>query len=504
MNRGPFSSLDEHQSFVPGTPARKPLGAGFYPDDMTKEEFETFVKTLAPSEQEQATGFFSVILRGPDKKLAVVPYNHAYAPELARMAGLLKEAAAATENATLKKFLTARADAFLSNDYFASDVAWMDLDAPLDITFGPYETYNDELFGYKAAFESYVTLRDDAESAKLAAFGNHLQAIESALPIPEEHKNKKVAADSSIRVVQQIFAAGDASHGVKSAAYNLPNDEKVILQKGSKRVMLKNVQEAKFNSVLVPISKVVLAKKEQGEVAFEPFFTHILAHELTHGLGPHQIKIDGKQTSPRETLKDLYSAIEEAKADVLGLFALQYLMDNSAKLKLGTLVPVGEKAERSMYVTFLASSFRTLRFGIHEAHGKGMALQVNYLMDKKGIVAKPDGTFSIDLPKFKAGLKDLAHDLLMIRGDGRPRGRPEDDGEARRPPPGDAEGARQADGHPHRHRAGVRDRRGAGAGQEVTGCTAAIGPIGRMRLMGLMGPMRLIGPIGPIRPMDCF
>jgi len=243
-------------------------------------------------------------------------------------------------------------------------------------------------------------------------------AFEDALPVPEEHRNKKVAADSSIRVVQQIFAAGDASHGVKSAAFNLPNDEKVILQKGAKRVMLKNVQEAKFNSVLVPISKVVLAKKEQGEVAFDPFFTHLLAHELTHGLGPHQIKVDGRDTTPREELKDLYSAIEEAKADVLGLFALQYLMDNSARLKLGKLVPTGLKAERSMYVTFLASSFRTLRFGIHEAHGKGMALQVNYLMDKKGIVARKDGTFSIDLPKFKAGLKDLAPDLLMIEAKG--------------------------------------------------------------------------------------
>lgn len=418
MNRGPFSSLDEHAAFVPGVPARKPAGANFYPEDMTKEEFEAFVAALPAARQTEARDFFTVVRRGADGKLTLVPYSKEYAPELTHIAGLLTEAAAATDNATLKTFLTARAKAFATNDYFDSDVAWMDLDAPLDVTFGPYETYNDELFGYKAAFEAYVTLRDDAESKKLAAFSNHLQAIEDALPMPAEHKNPKIGAQSPIRVVQQIFAAGDASHGVKSAAYNLPNDERVITQKGSKRVMLKNVQQAKFDSVLVPISRQVLAKKEQGELSFDLFFTHILAHELVHGLGPHQIKPGGRATTVREELKDLYSATEEAKADVLGLFALQFLMDHAEKLGTKGLVPTGEKAERQMYVTFLASSFRTMRFGIHEAHGKGMALQVNYLMDKGAIVAKADGTFSVDLPKFKSGIRDLAAELLMIEATG--------------------------------------------------------------------------------------
>jgi hypothetical protein len=279
MNKGPFSGLDSWESFLAGTPAKKPLGAGFYPEDMTKDEFEAWIKTLpadpklsaAPYLHDLAIGFFSVIHRGADKKLTAVPYSEEYKPELTKMAALLNEAAAATENATLKKFLTTRAAALASNDYYESDVAWMDLDAPLDLTFGPYETYNDEIFGYKAAFEAYVNLRDDKPRPPSSARSRkHLQEIENALPIPAERKNPKIGAQSPIRVVQQIFAAGDAAHGVKSAAYNLPNDERVITQKGSKRVMLKNVQEAKFNSVLVPISKLVLAKAEQGDVSLRP------------------------------------------------------------------------------------------------------------------------------------------------------------------------------------------------------------------------------------------
>lgn len=418
MNKGPFSTLDDHAAFIPGAPARKPAGANFYPEDATKEQIEAWIGTLKPEEQEQARGFFSVVRKGPDGKLTLVPYSKEYAAELAPIAALLTEAAAATDNATLKAFLTTRADALLSNDYYASDVAWLELDAPIDVTFGPYETYNDELLGAKAAFEAYVTLRDDRETAKLAAFARHLQEIEDNLPIPKEHRNPKLGGQAPIRVVQQVFAAGDAAHGVKSAAYNLPNDERVVAEKGAKRVMLKNVQEAKFKTVLVPISRKVLAKAEQGAVAFDSFFTHILAHELSHGLGPQQITVGGKATSPRAELKELYSATEEAKADLLGLYSLQFLMDHSARLKLKGLVPTGAKAERELYTTFLASSFRTLRFGVHEAHGRGMALQLNWLLDQKAVLARADGTFAVDLPKFKAAVRDLARELLMIEATG--------------------------------------------------------------------------------------
>jgi hypothetical protein len=205
---------------------------------------------------------------------------------------------------------------------------------------------------------------------------------------------------------------------VQTAAYNLPNDERVVREKGSKRVMLKNVQEAKFRQVLLPIAARTLAKKEQPDVSFEMFFTHILAHELMHGLGPHQITIKGRQTTPREELKEAYGPLEEAKADVTGLFALQFMMDHAQEMKLGNLLPPDDAAQRQLYTTFLASSFRTLRFGTAEAHGKGMALQFNYFMDKGAFVPQPDGTFAVNLPKMKTAVRDLTHDLLTLEATG--------------------------------------------------------------------------------------
>ncbi|MDQ2947748.1 MAG: hypothetical protein M3Y27_17740, partial [Acidobacteriota bacterium] len=378
MNKGPWSDLDGHTAFLPGVPARKPLGANFYPEDLTKDQFETWAGHLSKDQAEQAKSFFSVIRKGSDG-LRIVNYSEEYKPDLQRAATLLREAAALTDNASLKKFLTLRAAAFLSNDYYASDLAWMDLNAPIDITIGPYETYNDELFGYKAGYESYVNVRDEQETAKLQFFGGHLQEIENNLPIDPKLRNPKLGGQAEIRVVNEIFSAGDGNHGVQTAAYNLPNDERVITQKGSKRVMLKNVQEAKFKQTLLPISQRVLPPASVQDVSFDPFFTHIVAHELTHGIGPHQISISGRATTPRLELKELYSAIEEAKADVTGLFMLQYMYDHK-------LLPGGPDAERRLYTTFLASSFRTLRFGVKEAHGKGMAVQFNYLSDKGGFV----------------------------------------------------------------------------------------------------------------------
>src|SRR6202041_1823382 len=222
-----------------------------------------WTKSLSKPQREQAEGFFSVIRRDAAKHLTAVPYSEAYAADLRHAAALLREAAALTGNASLKKFLNLRADAFLTNDYYEGDMAWMDLDAPLDITIGPYETYNDELFGYKAAFESYVNIRDDAETAKLKFFGDHMQEVENNLPIDAKYRNPKIGALSPIRVVNEVFAAGDGDHGVQTAAYNLPNDERVVHEKGSKRVMLKNVQEAKFKSTLEPISKIVLTQPSQ-------------------------------------------------------------------------------------------------------------------------------------------------------------------------------------------------------------------------------------------------
>jgi len=410
LNKGPWSDLDAHMAFLPGVADRKPLGANFYPADMTALEFEAWLKTLSEPARTEATGFFTVIRRNPDKQLTTVPFNRAYADLLKRAAKLLREAAALTDNVSLRKYLKARADAFLDNDYYASDVAWMDLDAPLDITIGPYETYNDELFGYKAGFEAYITIRDEALTNRLHLFAARLQEIENNLPMDAKYRNPKLGAAAPIRVVNEVYAAGDGAHGVRTAAFNLPNDERVIAEKGSKRVMLNNIQEAKFEAILKPIAARVLPKAAQSELSFDSFFTHILAHELSHGIGPHQIQIGPRATSVRQELKDLYSAIEEAKADITGLFMLQYLYEHG--------LDHGPAAERQLYTTYLASTFRSVRFGVTEAHGKGMALQFNYLVDKGAIVVHPDGTFSIDAAKIKGAVRDLTHDLLTLEAEG--------------------------------------------------------------------------------------
>src|SRR6185436_5818333 len=258
-------------------------------------------------------------------------------------------------NATLKKFLTARADAFLSNDYYASDVAWMELDAAIEPTIGPYEVYEDEWFNAKAAFEAFITVRDEAESKKLQAFSDHLQELENNLPVDPKYRNPKLGALAPIKVVNVVFAAGDGNRGVQTAAYNLPNDERVVREKGTKRVMLKNMQDAKFRMVLLPISKVALPAADQAKISFDAFFTHILMHELMHGLGPHAIGVGGRQTTVRQELKETYSTIEEAKADISGLWALRQLADK------GTLP---KSLEKPLYTTFLASTFRSIRFGV--------------------------------------------------------------------------------------------------------------------------------------------
>jgi hypothetical protein len=410
INVGPWSRLDNNEAFVDGVPPVKVPQGSFYPDDMTKEEFEAWTKGLPAEARQRADGFFYVIRRDAGGKLKAVPYSEEYREFLEPAAKLLREAAALTTNQTLKNFLTKRADAFLSNDYYMSDVAWMELDAPIDVTIGPYETYEDELFNYKAAFEAYVTLKDEGESAKLAKFSQYLQELENNLPMEARYRNPKLGAASPIRVVNEVYGAGEGNSGVQTAAFNLPNDERVVKEKGSKRVMLKNVQEAKFQKTLIPISKVVLDPSQQSSLSFDAFFTHILAHELMHGLGPHNIKVEGRETTVRQQLKELYSTIEEAKADITGLWALQYLIDKGV---------VDRQMERAIYTTYLASIFRSVRFGLTEAHGKGIALQFNYLSDEGAInYDESTGTFSINAAKVKEAVRKLTHDILTLQAEG--------------------------------------------------------------------------------------
>ena len=285
----------------------------------------------------------------------------------------------------------------------------MELDASIEPTIGPYEVYADEWLNQKAAFEAFVAVRDEAETAKLARFAGVLQELEDHLPIDPRMRNPKIGALAPLRVVNVVFTAGDANHGVQTAAYNLPNDERVVKEKGSKRVMLKNVQEAKFGKVLLPISKVALAAADRPGVSFDAFFTHILMHELMHGLGPHDITLGGRATTVREELKETYSVLEEAKADVSGLWALQYLVDK------GTL---DRSLERSMYTTFLASCFRTIRFGLSSSHARGIAIQLNTLLDKGAFKVNPDGTFAVDHGRIKPAVAELTRDLITIQGEG--------------------------------------------------------------------------------------
>jgi hypothetical protein len=408
INKGPWSRLDHDAPFIPGAPA-KPEGANFYPAGATKADVERWHASLSDADRQAATGFFTTVRRGPDGRFVSVPYSVEYQGELTLAAERLRAAAAATTQPTLKAFLEARADAFVSNDYYASDVKWMELDASLEPTIGPYEAYEDAWFNAKAAFEAFITVRDDVETRKLDVFGTRLQELEDHLPVAPALRNAKLGALAPIRVVNVVFAAGDGSRGVQTAAYNLPNDERVIREKGSKRVMLKNMQEAKFAKALVPISKVALAAGDQSRVAFDAFFTHILMHELMHGLGPHNITVNGRATTVRRELKDTYSAIEEAKADVSGLWALQYLVDAGVLPKT---------MEATMYTTFLASSFRSIRFGVNEAHGKGVAVQVNRFLDDKAVVVNADGTFGVDQAAIRRSVTGLTRDIMTLQAEG--------------------------------------------------------------------------------------
>ena len=408
INRGPWSRLDDNEIFIPDAPP-KPEAANFYPSGATKSDVEAWIKGLEGADHAAATGFFTTIRRDAAGKFTAVPYSLEYQGELAEMARHLRDAAAATADHTLKQFLASRADALASNDYYASDVAWMKLDSRVEPTIGPYEVYEDAWFNYIAAFEAFITVRDDAETAKLDRFGSELQWLEDRLPIDPSFRRKKLGGLAPMRVVNVVFSAGDGNHDVQTAAFNLPNDERIVAEMGSKRTMLKNYQQAKFENTLVPISKVALAAEDQGYVDFEAFFTHILMHEVMHGLGPTNTGPNGSGGGVRQAIKELYSTVEEAKADITGLWALQKLMDKGV---------IDRAGERRMYTTFLASAFRTLRFGMDDSHARGMAMQVNYLLDSGGFRVNADGTFSLDLKKTKKGVASLSHDLLSLQARG--------------------------------------------------------------------------------------
>ncbi|KAK4745990.1 hypothetical protein SAY87_012302 [Trapa incisa] len=458
INKGPWSVLDESEAFLttadsavkllsqcskPVTgwkgleykaafPKAKPLSANFYPPDMDKMEFDMWKHGLPKDQQEEVTGFFSVIKRQSDLSLEAslsnaavenrgnenvtrsvgdlysVPYCQEYQSSLRKAADLLHEAGNLTSSASLKRLLHSKGKAFLSNDYYESDIAWMELDSKLDVTIGPYETYEDALFGYKATFEAFIGIRDDKATSELKLFGDNLQVLEQNLPLDNIYKSHDVSA-APIRVINLVFNAGDVK-GPQTVAFNLPNDERIVKDRGTSMIMLKNVSEAKFKHILQPIADACVSKEQRELVDFESFFTHTICHECCHGIGPHTITLPNGQTSTvRKELQELHSSLEEAKADIVGLWALRFLVTQG-------LLP--NNLLKSMYASFLAGCFRSVRFGLKEAHGKGQALQFNWLFEKGAFIQHSDGIFSVDFLKVEGAVKSLSREILTIQARG--------------------------------------------------------------------------------------
>jgi hypothetical protein len=408
---GPWDRLNGDAPFW-GT-AAKPKGGTFYPADMKKDELEAWI-AAHPDRKEAFTGYFTIIERD-GAELKAVPYSEAYKDHLEPAAKALEEAAKLAKDKRLKKYLLSRAAAFRNNDYRPSDMDWMDLgDGDIEFVIGPYETYEDGLFGYKASFESFVTLRDPEASKKLSKIKSYLPELEGFLPIDEQYKNTSRGSESPISVVNVLFSAGDTRAGVQTLAFNLPNDEVVREKKGSKKVMLENVAHAKYDKILIPIARQLVAADQVGKVSFDAFFNHTLVHETAHGLGPGKITVErgGKkiETTVSQQLQDQYSAIEELKADILGMYLNYFLIEKG-------MFP--ESFKENIYASFLGGFFRSIRFGLGEAHGNANLVQYNYLKEKGAIERRPDGKFAYVADKMQEALKQLAHDVLMIeaRGD---------------------------------------------------------------------------------------
>ena len=406
IHKGPWDRIRNNEPFLGDKP--KPLGAGFYPSDMTKAEFDKWIADH-PGDKAAFQSLTTMVKRD-GQKLVAIPYSKVFGVPLDSTKEKLEEAARETGNASLKKYLTLLAAALVSDDYYASDLAWMDLDSDIEFILGPYEVYEDRLFNYKASFEAFVGVRDKAESAKLAVYASHLPDMEKNLPIPESHKNFSRKFESPIRVVNEACTAGDARQGVQTSAFNLPNDERVRQAKGSKKILLKNVMEAKYRVSGEPISRRVLDPAGPGKLSFDAYFNHTLFHELSHGLGPGIITgPDGKKVETRLLLKNLYSTIEECKADVVGAWNVLFAMDR------GWLT--GLDAD-SFFATYTGLMFRSMRFGLDEAHGGGTAVQWNWCREKKAIEPAGSGRFRIKPPAFREAIRSLANELLEIEATG--------------------------------------------------------------------------------------
>jgi hypothetical protein len=404
---GPWDPIEEGKPFF-GDKA-KPAGAGFYPADLTKEAFDKYLAEH-PDQKEALTSPYTVVKRQGDQLIAV-PYSQEYKKWLEPAAKLLEQAAAKTTNPSLKKFLSLRAKAFRTDDYFESELAWMDLkDTPIEVAIGPYEVYTDELYGRKTAFEAFVTLKDPKESQALDVYKGHLRDMEVNLPVEERFKNFQRGFESPISVADQVHGGGDNVPGVQTVAFNLPNDERVREAKGAKKVILRNVLGAKYERILKPMASLMLVENQAGNVTQRHMFLETLFHELSHSLGPGSITVGGRKTTVDQELKEIAGGFEEAKADVMGAYNVFHMMDEG-------VIPNSERSQ--MRATYVAGLFRAMRFGIGEAHGKGAAMQYRYLRDKGAIVWDAQAKrFRIDEAKIDGAIRSLVGDIVRLQGSG--------------------------------------------------------------------------------------
>ena len=399
INYGPWDRLANNQPFIPGAGPRPP-GAALYPADVTKEELER---------QPELLGQYTVVRRDSAGRLVAVPYHQAYADPMTHAAARLRDAAKLADDPGLRRYLELRARALETDDYQPSDLAWLDMKAnAIDVVIGPIETYIDNLTGHKAAAESYVLLKDKAWSARLARYATLLPALQRGLPVPEAYKRERPGTDSDLNAYDAVYYAGDANAGSKTIAINLPNDEEVQLRKGTRRLQLKNVMQAKFEKVLVPIARELIADDQQPHIKFDAFFDNVMFHEVAHGLGIKRT-LDGKRTV-REALKEQAGALEEGKADILGLYMVTHLLEQ--KELTGTTL-------EDHYVTFLASIFRSIRFGAGDAHGRANAAQLSYFAER-GAFARDSATgrYRVDFPKMRVAVDSLGGLILRLQGDG--------------------------------------------------------------------------------------
>ncbi len=399
INYGPWDRLNGNTSFVDGID-EKPLGANFYPTDMTKAEFEA-------AELEDKTSLYTFLRRDEAGKLKTIPYHEMFPAQIKKASDLLAQAAELAEEAGLKKYLTLRSKALLTDEYFESDVAWMQMkDNQIDFVVGPIENYEDAMFGYKAAHEGYVLIKDMVWSKRLAKYAAFLPALQKGLPVDDKYKQDPVGGNSELNAYDVVYYAGDCNAGSKTIAINLPNDEKVQQENGSRRLQLKNAMRAKFDKILMPISKEIITPEQRKHITFDAFFSNTMFHEVAHGLGIKNT-IDGKGTV-RKALKEHASALEEGKADILGLYMITQLHEQ------GELT--GDI--KDYYVTFMTSIFRSVRFGVSSSHGKANMIRFNFFKEKGAFERLEDGTYRVNFDNLQLAANDLSQLILKLQGDG--------------------------------------------------------------------------------------